>query len=140
MVYVLDFEEIPKLGSFVNKFINIDFTKRKSLNLACKRFQRIYQEYNVEDQLIDCMIAFEALFLKGERRASSRGKIIAIACSTLLGSNDEEREEIKNTLSMAYSMRNSIVHGGECRKDVNLFEVVEDVIEYLRQSIIKFLD
>lgn len=140
LVYVLDLEEMPKLRQFVKKFINMDFTKRKSLNLACNRFQRIYQEYNVEDQLIDCMIAFEALFLKGERHAQSRGRIIAIACSTLLGRNNQEREEIKNTLKSAYSMRNTIIHGGEYNKDLNPFEIVEDISEYLRESIIKFLD
>jgi len=138
--YGLNFEDIPNLISLAKKIQSIDFSKRKSLELACKRFQRAYKEDNIEDQIIDYMIAFEALFLKGEKRVSSRGKIIAIACSTLLGNNDEEREEIKNALNTAYSMRNSIVHGAEYTKDVNPFVVVEEIRNYLRDSIKRFLD
>jgi hypothetical protein len=138
--YSLNFEDMPNLISLAKKIQSIDFSKRKSLELACKRFQRAYEEDNIEDQIIDYMIAFEALFLKGEKRVSSRGKIIAIACSTLLGNNDEEREEIKNTLNTAYSMRNSIVHGAEYTKDVNPFVVVEEIRHYLRDSIKRFLD
>jgi len=138
--YALNFEEIQNLKKLIKKIQKIDFSKQKSLHIACKRFQRAYQEYDVEDRLIDYMIAFEALFLKGEKRTTSRGKIIAIACSTLLGKNNEEREEIKNTLNMAYSMRNDIVHGGEYRKDVDPFGVVEEISDYLRDSIIRFLD
>ena len=80
------------------------------------------------------------MFLKGEKRAASRGNIIAIACSTLLGNDEEEREEIKKTLNTAYAMRNSIVHGSDYGKKINPFEVVEMIKEHLRKSIIKFLD
>ena len=138
--FALDFVEINNLKKLVKKIQRVDFEKRKSLALACDRFQRAYQEYHFEDKLIDYMIAFEALFLKGEKRASSRGEIIAIACSTLLGNNNEERENIKENLKIAYSMRNSIVHGGEYSKDTNPFVIVENISDYLKESIIKFLD
>ncbi|MHC3130307.1 MAG: hypothetical protein IBV52_09560 [Candidatus Bathyarchaeota archaeon] len=55
-------------------------------------------------------------------------KIIAIACSTLLGKNNEEREEIKDYLSRAYSMRNCIVHGSDI-SETNPFELVEEISE-----------
>jgi len=96
------------------------------------------------------MIAFEALFLKGERGVPSKGKLIAVACSTLLGKNEEEREEIKQTLVKAYSIRNCIVHGSEYPRmeqddkgDVyvdTLPDLVSKVEDYLRESIIKLLD
>jgi len=148
--YVLNFEEVPRLRKIVRKIQGIDFSKRKSLDLACRRFQRAYEERDAEDKLIDLMIAFEALFLKGERGVPSKGKLIAVACSTLLGKNEEEREDIKQTLVEAYSIRNCIVHGseyprlepdekGEVYLDT-LPDLVSKVEDYLRESIKKLLD
>ena len=148
--YVLDFEEVPRLKKLAKKILGIDFSKRKSLDLACRRFQRVYEEKDAEDQLIDLMIAFEALFLKGEKGGPSPGKIVAVACSTLLGKNEEEREEIKYTLAKAYSVRNCIVHGSEYPRmepvdkgDVyvdTLPDLISKVEDYLRESIKKLLD
>lgn len=138
-VYCLNLEDIPKLRYLIKKIENVDFSKRKSLELACNRFQRAYDEHNIEDQLIDYMIAFEALFLSGEKYASSRGKIIAIACSSLLGEDDAQRKEIKDVLTKAYKMRNCIVHGSDISED-NPFEIIEEIETYLRISITRFLD
>lgn len=138
--YSLDFEEIPNLKKLVKEIQKTDFSKRKSLRLACKRFQRTYEEGNVEDQLIDLMIAFEALFLKGKKRAPQRGETIAVACSVLLGENEDEREEIRNSLAKAYLIRNSIVHGAEHKKEPDMHEFVAQIEEYLRGSIKKLLD
>ena len=148
--YVLDFEEIPRLRRIIKKIQSIDFSKQKSLDLACRRFQRAYEEKDVEDQLIDLMIAFEALFLKGEKGVPSKGKLIAVACSVLIGKSEKEREKIKETLEKAYLIRNSIVHGSECpriksddRGEVyidTLPDLVSQVEGYLRESIKKLLD
>jgi len=148
--YVLDFEEVPRLRKIVKKIQSIDFSKRKSLDLACRRFQRAYEEKDAEDRLIDLMIAFEALFLKGEKRVPSKGKLIAVACSVLLGKNEEKRGKIKQTLAKAYSIRNSIVHGSEYPRIESddkgevyidtLPDLVSQVEDYLRESIKKILD
>ena len=68
------------------------------MKLACRRFQWAYQEYSYEDRLIDYMIAFETLFLKGKQRTYKKAEPIAIACSTLLGNDDEEREDCKKEM------------------------------------------
>jgi len=142
--YVLDFEEIPTLRKILRRLQTVDFTKRKSFALSCKRFQRGYEEEDLEDRLIDFMIALEALFLRGEKGGLSSGRIIAVACSTLLGKTDEEREQIRQLLSEAYEMRNYIVHGAEYKKksdDVYYIpELVSKVEDYLRESIKKLLD
>jgi len=148
--YTLDFEEVPGLRRLIRKIQGIDFSKRKSLDLACRRFQRAYEEKDAEDRLIDLMIAFEALFLKGEKGVPSKGEVIAVACSVLLGKNEERRQEIKRTLSEAYSIRNSIVHGSEYSRIESdskgevyvdtLPDLVSKVEDYLRESIKKLLD
>jgi len=143
--YALNFDEFPALKEILGKIQGIDFAKRKSLHLACKRFQRAYEESDAEDQLIDMMIAFEALFLKGEKAVSPAGQIVATACSILLGKNDEEREEIRRFLTKAYSVRNCIVHGSEYQKPIinkeyDIPEFVSKIEDYLRESIKKLLD
>jgi len=144
-IYVLSFDEIPTVKKTLEKIQGIDFTKRKSLRLAFKRFQRAYEEEDVEDRLIDLMIAFEALFLRGEKAMRPAGRIVAIACSILLGKNDEEREEIRRLLTKAYSIRNCIVHGAEYKKpylksEYGLLEFVPKIEDYLRASIKKLLE
>jgi hypothetical protein len=143
--YSLTFDEIPELKKIVEKLLSIDFAKRRSLNLACKRFQRAYEEIDPEDQLIDLLIAFEALFLRGEKAGVSSGLIVATCCSALLGGSDEEREEISSLLSKAYSIRNSIVHGSEYQKPIvykeyDLIKFVSRINEYLSEAIIRYLD
>ena len=142
-MYALNYAEIARLKRLVKKVQRVDFSKRKSLHLACKRFQRAYEEREVEDKLIDFMIAFEALFLRGEK-AVSAGQIVAIACSALLGKTDKEREEIRQLLTEAYSIRNCIVHGSEYKKKSDdvfyISDFVSEVEDFLRESIKKLLD
>lgn len=143
--YILRFEDIPTLREISEKIAAIDFAKRKNLDKAFKRFQRAYQETDPEDQLIDFLIAFEALFLKGEKAGESRGDIIAIACSHLLGKNEQEREEVRQFLTKAYSIRNCIVHGSEYRKptvdkEYEMPEFVSRIEGFLRESTRKLLD
>lgn len=143
--YVLNFDDIPTLKSLVRKLQKIDFTKHKRLNLACKRFQRAYEEQDPEDQLVDLIIAFEALFVRKEIKGASKKQKIVNACSSLLGKNEKERKKIRNILSEAYSIRNHIVHGTEYQKkkadDMDYFpNLVSEVENCLRESIKKLLD
>lgn len=144
--YALNFDEISHLKKLLKKMQAVDFSKRKSLHLACRRFERAYGESDVEDRLIDLMIAFEALFLKGEKVGTQAGRTIAIACSSLLGKNEEEREEIKVFLNKAYSIRNQIVHGSEYKKphikgeEYEMEGFVSIIKNHLRESIKKLLD
>jgi hypothetical protein len=143
--YSLSFDEVVDLKKLVGKIQSVDFAKRRSLNLACKRFQRAYEEVDFEDQLIDFIIAFEALFLKGEKAKSSQGETIAVACSVMLGKNDEERDQVKRYLREAYSIRNCIVHGSDYRKpkidkEYEMSEFVPKIEDYLRESMKELLD
>jgi hypothetical protein len=143
--YALSLDELPDLKKLVHKVQNTDFVKRKNLKLACSRFQRAYEEGDVEDQLIDIMIAFESLFLKGEKSNVQHGKTIAVGCSCLLGSDEEQREEIESFLIEAYSIRNRIVHGTEyakpkVKREYEMYEFVSRIEDYLRESLKRLLD
>lgn len=138
--YALNFDEIPELKKLLEKIQSLNFSKRKRLHLACKRFQRAYEENDAEDQLIDLMIAFEALFIRKEIPGDFFKEKIANGCSDLLGKNDKERQEIKRLLTKAYSIRSHIVHGAEYKKEYDMYEFVLKIEDYLRKSIKKLLD
>lgn len=143
--YALDFEEIPDLKNLLEKLERIDFDRERRLGLACKRFGRAYEEDDFEDQLIDLMIALEALFVIREVDGASKKQPIANKCSALLGRDDEEKGFIRSRLVEAYSTRNCIVHGSEYRRAVSgsqiegdfdfMENLVQDVEGFVRDSI-----
>ncbi len=106
--YNLTKEELPSFHLFWSNICD------KSLEgVAVRRFNYSYGRANPEDKLIDLMIAFEALFLKGENGGNAQGAIIAVACSALIGKNEKNRKEIREKIKKAYHTRNEIVHGCE---------------------------
>jgi len=127
-----------------------EFYKRIDQKIDCskiplKRFNETYKRVNLEDKLIDYMIAFEALFLRGTK-ITPTGHTIGIASSLIIGKNDDEREEIKDFLIKAYSIRNDIVHGSEYEtepivrgKRYTFNDFVSKTEDYLRESIKKLL-
>ncbi len=142
--FVLQFSELDALREIVSKISRLEATNRGHMHLACTRFLRSYNEENDDDRLIDLMIGFEALGLKGEQPGSSQRERIATGCAVLLGNNDEERESIRQLLNDAYELRNLIVHGATSPKLqpqnlVQLHEIVNKVEDLLRQSIKKYL-
>jgi hypothetical protein len=143
--YILSLDEVPNLKELIQKVHKAHLAKRKNLDLARRRFERAYEEEDFEDQLIDIMIAFESLFLKGEKGNVPHGRIIAVGCSCLLGKNEEQRAEIESFLTEAYLIRNCVVHGSEYRKptvgkEYEMFEFVSRIEDYLRDSLKKLLD
>ena len=145
--YVVDLKEINNIRKLTKKLDTTDFNKRISFRIACERFNRSYEEHKDDEKIIDFMIAFESLFLKGEKAPANIGQFIGLGCSMLLGNNDKEREEINEFLVRAYTVRNKIVHGSEfianSIKIRNETYEIEDFIsqlqEYLRKSIKKLL-
>lgn len=142
--YVLNFDDIPALKKLVRKLQRVDFCKHKRLLLACKRFQRACEEQDPEDQLIDLIIAFEALFTRKEIRHAQPKQKIATACSELLGNDKKEKEKIRHILLEAYSLRNLIVHGSEYQKTKPnnigyLPNIVSEIEDYFRESLKKLL-
>lgn len=139
--YHLSFDEMPAVIRKVSEIQSIDFAARKRLSLACKWFQRAYEEGDFEDQLIDFMIAFEALFVRKCVYGSSQKEKIAFGCSDLLGEDSEEKEEIRSFLFKARSLRDFIVHAAEHKieAEYEMPRVVSRTEDYLRESLNMFL-
>jgi hypothetical protein len=135
-------DEISSLSRLVKKISVLDFERRKALRIALRRFENSYYDTEDEDKLLDYVIAFEALFTKGEKIGFKRD-VISVACSMLLGKNQREREKIRGTLNDAYTIRNAIVHGADFREKLKegqfLHDFVAEVEDILRQSIKKLI-
>lgn len=83
--------------------------ENRALKIAVNRFLFSTQKYDNEDQLIDLMIAFEALFLD----ASEKGELsykLALR-STYLLRMEFDSMAIFDFMKKVYSLRSSIVHG-----------------------------
>jgi len=142
--YSIKTNEIIEIRKLANKIDKIDFHRKSSLRIACERFSRSYQEHREDEKIIDFIVAFEALFLRGKKPPPRIGRYIGLGCSMLLGKNDKEREEIDEFLVKAYNIRNRIVHGSEFITSIqiqianNTYEmkgIVSQLQKYLRESI-----
>ena len=132
--YEFSLDEIENLVAVLKKVQTVDFDKNSPFRIACTRFGRSYLDRFYEDKLIDLCIAFEALFLQGERIRAPMGQVIGLACSMLLGKNIEERKMIKENIELAFSCRNDVVHGQDF--DFNqIYNLIPNIEGYLRRSI-----
>jgi hypothetical protein len=109
--YSLEEKEFTDLDLFCQIVIKALGSSEKEWPLPVRYFSRMYQDKPIEDILVDCIIAFEALAFKGERRLHGKKTPLALAISMLIGKNSKEREKIKATIKEAYDVRNSVVHG-----------------------------
>ena len=143
--YVLEQQDIPKLHSFWQKFRHIDFDTEPIIALSMKRLNYAQERGLLEDKLIDLMIGFEALFM----RQSEKHELsyhLAIRTAILLGSDQESKKEIFDTMRAGYELRSKIVHGEIISQvkigtgELSVMELMSRLEKYLRASIMKFLE
>jgi len=110
--------------------------KSRRLEIAIRRFENAYQKTNLEDKLIDFMIAFEALFFKRGESGEFRHKL-GVRVSKLLGNSYEERKRIAEEINKFYGKRSNIVHGEKITLPPRFTDEVES---YLRDSMKQFME
>lgn len=130
-------ENKNELVEILHSLLNVDFTKELWFRIACDRFERSYHNYHYEDSILDHCIAFEALYLKGQR-ASDKGLSIGLGCSMLLGQNNKERRRIYGDIKRVFKIRNDIVHG-KPQKTERLDRLLPKLENYLRRSILRLI-
>ena len=147
--YELSKDEAEDLVKFWKMFEERDFKKYGFVELAIRRFNLAHVRKELEDKLIDLMIALEALYLIHTKQ--ELGFKLAIRAAFILGKDKgkTEKEKIYNFLKKAYSIRSEIVHGNKhLDKNIKLSDdeeiSVQDFLlqleDYLRQSIIYFIN
>ncbi len=90
--YNLNSGNFPLFFDLYNEIKKVRFDKA-SINVACGRFNRYFEDHRPDDRLIDMCISFESLFFKGKniRGGFTKGEIIGLACSMLIGKNSKDR-------------------------------------------------
>ena len=101
--YLLNVDEINEIKLLLKKISHIELEKNKSFRVACERFSRSFEERREDDKIIDLAIAFESLFTdKKTSRSNVMGQLIGLGCSMLIGTNQKDRDKIKNFLKRLF--------------------------------------
>jgi hypothetical protein len=114
----------------------------KYINIALRRFDLGVEEDNIENKMIDFLIAFEALYLNEMDELTYR---LSLRTAVLLGRSDDETTTIREIIAKGYKLRSEIVHGKELSqirirgKVIALDDFVRQVENYLRKSLRSFL-
>jgi len=148
-VYILDKREIDDFRRFYDVYYELSQDlKDRRLGLALRRFNMSFSAPELEDKLINYIIALEALFLPGESEKAFRLRVYMI---TFIGEGSPERmKEIWDYIDVAYKLRSGIVHGNktlpqkislkELNIEVSAGDFVLTIEDYTRASIKKYIE
>lgn len=104
--FIMEKEDSERIMELWNKY-QCQFNNEK-MQIALRRYLFATQGVEQEDQIIDLMIAFEALLITGNTREIKK-KIVS-RCSKLV-SQVYDREAVEDFLRKSYKLRSKIVHG-----------------------------
>lgn len=107
----------------------------KIIDVTLRRFHSAYHG-DIEDRIIDQMIAFESLYLGDPQELTYK---LALRTAFLLGKRKDKRKAIFSDMKKAYDYRSRIVHGGSPPSRDELQSIISKTEDYLRQSIRRFL-
>jgi len=130
-----DSEETPELIKFWKLILDSRYHQSKSVSIAIRRFNYAYDREKNEDEIIDYLISFEALFFKKDTQELSEKLSRRVA--RLLEDNFDNRKKLSKNIKDFYTKRSQIVHGVETEISS---EYVDEIQEVLRKSIKKVLE
>src|SRR4051812_37531538 len=114
--------------------------KSKPLATALRRFGFAGERARAEDQIIDLMIAAEAVFLPGEQGESAHK--LSLRAGLLLANKDESAQDIATIMKRAYDARSKLAHGATLKAlklpgdtPATLVEYVAIVSGYMRTAL-----
>ncbi len=105
------------------------------IDIVLRRFHSAYHG-DIEDRLIDQMIAFESLYLDSPQELTYK---LRSRAAFLLRKRKDHRIIVYNNIKKAYDYRSKIVHGNNPPSRVEIGQILPKTEDYLRQSIVKFL-
>lgn len=115
------------------------YTIPNYLFVALRRFEYAYSRLLPEDKLLDFMIGFEAIFLKGDEQQELSYRL-SLRSAYFLSETVEERKDVFDFIRRAYKARSEIVHGERATGEGKNKEFVDKVEFYLRSSVKKILN
>jgi hypothetical protein len=139
--YTLTETMIPEIRQQVDTLISVEKdleTSARHIGLALRSFSSIYDRlmHQGEDCVIDSITALEALW-KLDSELAFR---LAFRTASLLGTSDDLREQVFETLRTYYSIRSKIVHGTSLRASESaLVQNDEPLREIVRKTLRAFI-
>jgi hypothetical protein len=142
--YILKREEAEGFTEFYRK--SLRFTDDRRMFIALERFNLAYEKKRFEDNIIDYVIAFEALF--GTNEKSRIGMRIELKSGFLVGDSKEEITEIYKFMRGVYDLRSRIVHGDEIKIPMKIgkedyysdYQLKPEIIKIFRKIISSCFD
>jgi hypothetical protein len=139
--YNLSATMIPEIRQQVDTLMAVENhlnTSARHLGLALRSFSSIYDRlmHQGEDCVIDSITALEALW-KLDSELAFR---LAFRTSSLLGTTDDLREQIFETLRTYYKIRSKIVHGSTLSgNELPLVQNDEPLRDIVRKTLRAFI-
>ena len=137
--------QILQVKNIWKKFVHADHSKNKAYHIAWTRYLFTQTKYNFEEKIIDCMIAFEALFLKADENEGAAYKL-ALRVTYFLR-EDFDKNQLFDYMKKSYNLRSKVVHGSNVKENVIKFNdksleiqfVVEELISILESAFKKYI-
>jgi hypothetical protein len=117
-----------------------EVAKRKPLTTALRRLTFAGERSRPEDQIIDLMIAAEAVFLAGEMTESANK--LAMRSAAFLRNDSRSVREVFRHMKRGYNARSRLAHGGGINElkfadgtPATLGEYVDCISDYMRDGL-----
>jgi len=136
--YIIQKEETERFTDLWRKYREIDFSQDRALNTAINRYNDSFTRREVEDRIIDLVIAFETIFLKENEKMELTFKL-ALRTAVFLEGIDIKRENLFEFIKKAYDIRSVIIHGSKTKDKINVKKSVESK-EYDEYTLHEFLN
>ena len=141
--YVLKRAEAEDFTEFYKK--SLRFTDDRRMFIALERFNLAYEKKRFADNIIDYVIAFEALF---EIKSKRIKKEIALKSGFLIEDSEEKITKIYKFIHDLHKLRSRIVHGGEIKIPMKIgkeyyysdYQPKLAIIKIFREIISSFFD
>ncbi len=123
--------------------------KRAMLVMALRRFNMAFERQQLDDRIVDLMIAAESLFLHDVGAPGERGELrfrLALRAAKFVESPQYAPRQVFNLMRKAYDVRSQVVHGGSInntglpdKPGATLRELVAALEDVMRLGIRKAL-
>ncbi len=146
--YVLTKNESNEFRSFWSAQKETELSDKNFLSVGIRRFSQSNERNNIEDRIIDIMIAAESIFLSSGGSFQGELKYRLSHRAAMFIENDVKKQRyVFDFMQKAYDVRSSIVHGSAPKlpkkmddSEYTLEEFCNDIEKYLRISIKKIMN
>jgi len=144
--YTLNSNDVNKIKDLLNKIESMDYFNNQEknkplsyLSIALHRYNEALFRPNPIERLAYAIMGLEALYLKESGELAHK---LAQRVAKCLGILNFHPIRVYENLKKAYKIRNKFIHGSPLDKNdlYKLSKLVDNIMEYLRCSILMFME